>query len=68
MKKGDIIITPHGPGEIQFIEEYSRIKDKRYCLKLENNPFSFSPVCYFSEDVKTLTRNQENDKQTQLFV
>lgn len=54
MKIGNKIITPHGPGIIKKIEEYSRLwkgLNKRYCVELEDNPFDYSPVCYFEKEL-----------------
>lgn len=54
MKIGDKIATPHGEGTIVDIEKYSRLKvGKRYGVILQNNPFSYSPVYFFSNEVKS---------------
>lgn len=53
MKIGDRISTPHGMGEIVLVERYSRIHGgmKRYGVVLDVNPFSYSPVCYFHDEL-----------------
>lgn len=50
MKKGDLVITPHGEGEIVDIENYSN--NKRFGVKLKVNPFTFPIAYYFEKDIK----------------
>ena len=51
MKVGDIVNTPDGKGEIKYFEDYSRINDRRVCVELVNNSYSFSIVCYFEKEI-----------------
>ena len=63
MKIGDTIETKNfGPGKIVKIEDYNRLNGgtKRYCLELVNNPFIFSPVCFWLDELKG--KGEDNDK------
>lgn len=57
MKNGDRVETPQGKGTIVDAEAYSRIDDKRYGIKLDDNPF-FYPVAYYWTHEITKDENQ----------
>jgi len=52
MKIGDRVKTPDGEGVIKDIQEYKGFK--RYGIKLDNNPFNFSPVYYNKPEVELI--------------
>lgn len=53
MNMGASITTPHGPGMVVDVTHYNRLHGgmKRYGVELLNNPFSYSPVYYFEDEV-----------------
>ena len=53
MKVGDRVKTSEGMGVIESIE-YSR-NVVRYGVKLENNPFEFSPVYYNRNELEVIS-------------
>lgn len=54
MKIGDRVDTPHGCGEIVDWEI-----EKRYGVKLDNNPFDFPIAYYFPHELKKAKDVQE---------
>lgn len=46
-------MTQYGAGEIELIEKYSHVSN-RIGVRLEKNPFSYSPVCFFQNEVKQI--------------
>lgn len=55
MKIKDRVLTPHGIGVIIKKEYYSLSKFYRWGVELDENPFFYTPVYYYSselEDVK----------------
>lgn len=59
MKLFDIVVTPYGIGEIVDIEHYNRLDGgtNRYGVKLENNPFSYSPVYFWPKELQSFKEN-----------
>ena len=53
MKIGQEIETPNGKGTIVDVEYYHRLNGgiNRYGVELESNPFSYSPVYYFQDEL-----------------
>lgn len=53
MKKGDKVMTPRGAGVIVDIEEYSRLHDKRFGVKLDDTPNDI-PLYYWTHELTKL--------------
>lgn len=53
IKKGSIVLTEFGKGVIVDIEVYNRFS--RYGVKLDNNPFRFTPVYFFEYEITSNT-------------
>lgn len=54
MNMGANVTTPHGPGTVVNVTHYNRLHGgmNRYGVELFNNPFSYSPVYYFEDEVR----------------
>ena len=52
VKIGDRVKTPDGEGILKDIQEYKGFK--RYGVRLDNNPFNFSPVYYNKPEVELI--------------
>lgn len=57
MKKELWVETEFGVGKVVDVEIYSRLGNmKRYGIKLNENPFSYSPVYFFEDTVKIIKK------------
>lgn len=55
MKIGDRVLTADGPGVIVDVEEYSRLKENRYGVKLDKwGPVKLKPVYYWEKELETI--------------
>jgi hypothetical protein len=56
-KVNDRVVTTQGPGTVVSIDN-NEGKSKRYGVELDDNPYYFSPVYYWPDELKYLNSNK----------